>query len=128
DKQIRMANLAIVGSHSVNGVAVVHSNLVRAQIVPDFAALGPDKFNNKTNGVTPRRWLLNANPELAQLITDTIGPVWITDLARLRELEPLAADAEFQQKFLSVKRRNKERLARVIRDTTGVAADPDSLF
>jgi starch phosphorylase len=128
EKQVRMANLAIVGSHSVNGVAEVHSRLVRTELVPDFAELWPDKFNNKTNGVTPRRWLLAANPELAELVTEQIGPEWITDLNRLRGLDRFAGDSGFQSRFLAVKRRNKERLAGVIHDTTGVAVDPDSLF
>jgi starch phosphorylase len=127
-KQVRMAHLAIVGSHSVNGVSALHSRLVQTTLAPDFYRLWPERFNNKTNGVTPRRWLLQANPLLARLITRTIGDGWITDLDRLRELEPWANDGAFQEQFMAVKRSNKERLARVIAETTGVTVDPDSLF
>ncbi|MFL5342917.1 MAG: glycogen/starch/alpha-glucan phosphorylase [Gemmataceae bacterium] len=127
-KQVRMAHLAIAGSHSVNGVAKVHSLLVQTDLVPDFHALWPEKFNNKTNGVTPRRWLLSANPELAALITAGVGDGWVTDLNQLRGLERFAQDAAFQEKFLAVKKRNKQRLAGIIRDTTGVSVDADSLF
>jgi starch phosphorylase len=127
-KQVRMANLAIVGGHSVNGVAAVHSELVKTELVPDFAALSPEKFNNKTNGVTQRRWLLSANPGLAHLVTRAVGDDWITDLERLRELEPLAGDRGFQEQFLEVKRENKRRLAKHIKGTLGTVVDPDSLF
>ena len=127
-KQVRMANLAIVGSHSVNGVAAVHSHLVATELVPDFHALWPEKFNNKTNGVTPRRWLLAANPALATLITDAIGPGWVTDLDRLRDLERFADDAAFQDQFLAVKRGNQQRLADFVRDELAIIIDPDSLF
>jgi starch phosphorylase len=127
-KQIRMAHLAIVGSHSVNGVAEVHSQLVRTNLVPDFAALWPERFNNKTNGVTFRRWLLDANPELARLISDSIGPDWICDADRLHELEPLATDADFQSQFRKIKKRNKERLAAIVSENLGVALDCDALF
>jgi starch phosphorylase len=127
-KQVRMANLAIVGSHSINGVSAIHTALVRTSLVPDFYQLWPERFNNKTNGVTPRRWLLQANPLLADLICTTIGDGWITDLSHLRALEPWAADVGFQAEFRKVKRSTKERLARVIRDTLRITADPDSLF
>jgi starch phosphorylase len=127
-KQVRMAHLAIVGSHSINGVAAVHSQLIRTELVPDFAELWPERFNNKTNGVTQRRWLLLANPGLARLVTEAIGGGWVTDLDRLRELEPLAADAGFQERFLAAKRDNKRRLAPVIQDAIGTAIDGDSLF
>jgi len=127
-KQVRMANLAIVGSHAVNGVAAVHSRLVQSELVPDFAELWPHKFQNKTNGVTPRRWLLSANPGLANLITERIGSDWITDLSRLRGLEPAANDGEFQKRFAAVKRQNKVRLAKLIQDATGESVDPDSFF
>ncbi|HZS47143.1 MAG TPA: glycogen/starch/alpha-glucan phosphorylase [Blastocatellia bacterium] len=127
-KQVRMANLAIIGSHSVNGVAELHTELLKTSLVPDFYQLWPSKFNNKTNGVTQRRWLLKANPKLARLITGKIGDEWITDLSKLKGLEPYAEDASFQDEFLRVKRGNKERLARVIKDNTGVIVDPDSLF
>ncbi|HSE98907.1 MAG TPA: glycogen/starch/alpha-glucan phosphorylase [Blastocatellia bacterium] len=127
-RQVRMAHLAIVGSHSVNGVAALHSELVKTTLVPDFYELWPERFNNKTNGVTQRRWLLKANPGLATLINDTIGDGWITDLNQLRGLEPSAEDAAFQDEFIRTKRENKESLAKVIMDKTGVSADPLSLF
>ena len=92
-RQVRMANLAIVGTHSTNGVAAIHSELLRTRTVADFAEMFPERFSNKTNGVTPRRWLLLANPPLADLITDAIGDGWITDLSQLRQLVPLADDA-----------------------------------
>ena len=113
-KQVRMAHLSIVGSHSINGVSALHSRLVQTTLARDFYALWPERFNNKTNGVTPRRWLVQANPLLAGLITRTIGDKWITDLERLRELEPCANDSAFRQEFSAIKRANKERLARVI--------------
>jgi starch phosphorylase len=127
-KQVRMGNLAIIGSHSVNGVAKLHSELVKTRLVPDFYQLWPEKFNNKTNGVTQRRWLLKANPKLARLINRTVGDAWITDLNHLRGLEAWADDAGFQEEFRRIKRANKERLARVIRDATEIEVDPDSLF
>ena len=127
-KRVRMAHLAIVGSHSVNGVSALHSSLIRTHLVPDFAELWPERFNNKTNGVTPRRWMLVANPLLAQLLDETIGRRWITDLETLRDLEPHADDQDFQRRFMAVKRANKERLTRIIRDEAYVQADPDSLF
>jgi starch phosphorylase len=126
--QVRMAHLSIVGSHSINGVSALHSRLVQTNLAPDFHALWPERFNNKTNGVTPRRWLVQANPRLAGLITRTIGDTWVTDLYQLRALEPYATDTAFRKEFSAVKRANKERLARVILDTTSVAVDPDSLF
>jgi starch phosphorylase len=128
NKQVRMAHLAIVGSHSVNGVAAVHSQLVKTELVPDFAEFTPQKFNNKTNGVTQRRWLLAANPELAGLITKAVGDDWITDLDRLRELEPLANDRGFQEQFRDVKRQNKQRMAKLIKAALGTVVDPESLF
>jgi starch phosphorylase len=127
-KQVRMAHLAIAGGHSVNGVAALHSELVKKELVPDFYAFWPEKFNNKTNGVTPRRWLLLANPELARLLRELIGDDWVTDLDRLRALERWAGDAAFRERFLTVKRDNKQRLAGVIRDTVGEVVDCDSLF
>ncbi len=127
-RQVRMGNLAIVGSHSVNGVSALHTDLIKTSLVPDFFQLWPEKFNNKTNGITQRRWLLQANPLLAQLLTNTIGDAWITDLDAFRALEPVAQDAGFQREFLRIKRANKERLATVIQDLTRVTVDPDSLF
>ena len=128
EQQVRMAHLAVVGSHRVNGVAELHSRLLTERLMPDFAALWPERFTSVTNGVTPRRWLQHANPGLASLITGRIGRGWITDLQRLQELEPLADDPEFQAEFRSVKRANKDSLARYVREQTGVAFDLDSLL
>ncbi|MCX7701070.1 MAG: glycogen/starch/alpha-glucan phosphorylase [Gemmataceae bacterium] len=128
EKQVRMAHLAIVGSQKVNGVAAVHSRLVRTQLVPDFAELWPQKFLNVTNGVTPRRWLLAANPALAQLLTVRLGAAWLTDLSRLKGLESAVSDPDFRQSFQAVKRANKERLAALIFDRLGRHVDPASLF
>ena len=127
-KQVRMANLAVVGSHSINGVSKLHSELVKTVLFPDYAALWPGKFNNKTNGITPRRWLLKSNRGLAGLISEAIGEDWITDLDDLRRLEPLAEDAAFQEKFMAVKRANKERLANYIARTTGIIVSPRAVF
>ncbi|SMC58991.1 starch phosphorylase [Desulfocicer vacuolatum DSM 3385] len=128
EKQVRMAHLAIVGSHSVNGVAKIHSHLVKTGLVPDFYDLWPEKFNNKTNGVTPRRWLLSANPGLARLITESIGDKWIVDLDTLKALESLGRDPAFLEKFSMIKRENKVRLARLIKKTAYIDVDPDSIF
>jgi starch phosphorylase len=127
-KLIRMANIAMVGCHSVNGVSALHSDLITKKMAPDFFALWPEIFNNKTNGVTPRRWLKLANPHFSKIITEAIGEEWVTDLTQLRKLEKYADDAGFQEDFLQAKRVNKERLARIIRDTTCVIVDTDSLF
>lgn len=127
-KQVRMAHLAIVGSHSVNGVAKLHSELLKTSVFPDFYQLWPERFNNKTNGITQRRWLLKANPLLARLINDAIGEGWITDLHKLRALESYADDTGFQEEFLAIKRANKERLAKVIQATTRITVTTDSLF
>jgi glycogen phosphorylase len=127
-KQVRMAHLSIVGSHSINGVSALHSRLIQTTLARDFFELWPERFNNKTNGVTPRRWLVQANPRLAGLITKTIGDAWITNLERLAALEPYANDAAFQQEFGAIKRANKERLAGLIARATSVPVDPDSLF
>jgi len=127
-KQVRMAHLAIVGGHSVNGVAEVHSQLVKTALVPDFAALWPERFNNKTNGVTPRRWLLAANPGLAKLLTEVVGDGWPADLHKLLGLQAVAGDAAFQERFFAAKRENKKRLAVVIKDTAGETIDCDSIF
>lgn len=128
EKHVRMAHLAIVGSCSVNGVAKLHSELLRKVVLRDFADYWPGKFNNKTNGITPRRWLLKANPGLAQLISETIGKRWITDLEQLRKLEPFADDSAFQQRFLLARQQNKEALARYIRRELGITVSADSLF
>lgn len=128
EKHARMAHLAMVGSHSVNGVSELHSQLVKSSLASDFYQLWPERFNNKTNGVTPRRWLLKSNPDLARLITEMIGDDWITDLERLRELEPYAEATQFQMEFCRIKADNKQRLAKIIAETTGVVVDPTSLF
>lgn len=125
---VRMANLAIVGSHAVNGVSEVHSELVATSLVPDFHELWPEKFHNKTNGITPRRWLLAANPRLSQLITSAIGSDWVADLARLQALEAYADDEGFCREFDEVKLANKRRLVGVIKETTGIVADPNTMF
>jgi starch phosphorylase len=127
-RKIRMANLAIVGSHSTNGVAAIHSELLRTTTVKDLAQMFPERFNNKTNGVTPRRWLLLANPALADTITEAIGDGWITDLDQLRELKPLAGDKGFRDAFLTAKRQAKAQFADWLKATTGQIVDPDTLF
>ncbi len=127
-RTVRMAHLATVGSHSVNGVAALHSDLLRRHTLGDFAELWPDRFRNETNGVTPRRFLQIANPELAALITSRIGDGWLRDLEELRGLEPLVDDADFRRQWLRVKRDNKERLARTTIRRIGVEIDPDSMF
>jgi starch phosphorylase len=128
DPSVRMANLAVAGSHKVNGVAAIHSGLVKASLFPDFHAMWPERFTNKTNGITPRRWLLRANPRLASLVTARIGDTWASDLADLNALEPWADDPATQQEFLNVKRGCKERLARLVESTTNVELDPSWLF
>ena len=127
-RQVRMANLAIVGTHSTNGVAAIHSELLRTRTVADFAAMFPERFSNKTNGVTPRRWLLLANPDLATLLTEAVGDGWVTDLGKLRQIVPLADDAAFREKFLAAKRAAKVRFVDWIKAREGVALDPDSIF
>jgi starch phosphorylase len=127
-KKIRMANLAIVGSHSTNGVAAVHSKLLRTTTVKDLAEMFPERFNNKTNGVTPRRWLLEANPALSGAITQVIGEQWITDLSQLKELKPFADDDNFREVFLTSKRAAKVRFANWLKSTSGQIVDPDTIF
>lgn len=128
EKHVRMALLAIVGGHAVNGVAALHSELVKTQLVPEFYQLWPEKFSNKTNGVAPRRWVLKANPGLSNLLCDTIGDEWIKDLEKMRKIEQFADDASFQERFAQVKQENKSRLAHVIQNHTGVLVDPASMF
>jgi starch phosphorylase len=127
-RMVRMANLSIVGSHAVNGVAALHSELVKTDLVPDFYEFFPQRFSNKTNGVTPRRWLRHANPALSDWITERIGDSWHRDLGNLRKLEPVALDAQSRAQFLGVKRANKNRLARLIAERTGVRVDPMAMF
>jgi glycogen phosphorylase len=128
EPRVRMAHLALAGSHKVNGVAALHSALVKTTLFPDFHAMWPERFTNKTNGVTPRRWLLQSNPGLSRFITERVGDGWITNLDDLRLLEPAADDSASQDAFLAVKRERKAALARLVTSTTGVAADPDWLF
>jgi starch phosphorylase len=126
-QKVRMANLAIVGSHSTNGVAAIHSDLLRKTTVKDLAEVFPERFNNKTNGVTPRRWLLLANPALARVITEAIGNKWITDLSQLSHLKPLAADKSFREAFRKAKRAAKWHFADWLRSSSGQTLDPDTI-
>ena len=127
-RQVRMAYLAIVGSHSTNGVAALHSALIKQRLVPDFAAIYPERFNNKTNGVTPRRWLLLANPALARVITEAIGDGWISNLAQLQRLKSLADDKSFHDAVGRAKREAKTRFADWLKREGGPTVDPDTLF
>ncbi len=127
-KHIRMANLAIIGSHSVNGVAAIHTDLIKKNLVPDFYEMWPDRFRNITNGVTPRRWILKANPGLAHLLFKTIGGDWITNLSELKKLEPFANDGKFRDEFAAVKKSNKERLAEYVKKNLDIPVSPDSLY
>jgi starch phosphorylase len=127
-RNVRMSNLAMAGSHSINGVAALHSELVKTTLAPEYFKLYPERFNNKTNGVTPRRWLLHANPPLASLITRAIGDGWIRDLDELRKLEGFADDAGLLDRLDSVKSRNKLALAHLTKELTNISIDPSSLF
>jgi len=127
-RNVRMANLAIVGSHSTNGVAAIHSELLRTRTVKDLAEIFPERFNNKTNGVTPRRWLLLANPALSSAITEAIGDGWVTDLSQLRKLTPLAADRGFHKAFLNSKHEAKAQFSNWLKATTGQVVDPDTII
>ena len=128
DGQIKMAYLAIVGSHSVNGVARLHTEILKNQELKNFYEFYPKKFNNKTNGITQRRWLLHANRPLAELISSTIGDKWITDLDELNKLLPYADDSDFRGKFMAIKRENKKALAQYIKETNGIDVDPESIY
>jgi len=128
DGQVRMAHLAIVGSHSVNGVAEIHSNILKEIELKDFYEIYPEKFNNKTNGITPRRWLAHCNPRLSSLISSQIGDDWVVDLSQLSKLKPLAGDSAFQKKFMYVKRENKVTLSNYFRSEYGIGVDPDSIY
>ncbi|MGA8440087.1 MAG: glycogen/starch/alpha-glucan phosphorylase [Candidatus Sulfotelmatobacter sp.] len=127
-RKIRMANLAIVGTHSTNGVAAVHSKLLRTTTVKDLADMFPERFNNKTNGVTPRRWLLQANPTTASAITEVIGERWITDLNQLEELKAFAGDHSFREVFLKSKKQAKVQFANWLKTTSGQIVDPNTIF
>src|ERR1700722_5315793 len=128
NKHVRMANLAIVGSHSTNGVAAIHSELLRTTTVKDLAEMFPERFNNKTNGVTPRRWFLLANPTLAHAISAAIGDGWITDLSQLSKLKPLAEDKSFRDNFRKANRETKAGFADWLKSKTGERVDPDTIF
>jgi starch phosphorylase len=127
-RQVRMAHLAVVGTHSTNGVAAIHSELVRTRLLRDFADIFPERFNNKTNGVTPRRWLRLCNPSQANLITKAIGDGWVTNLDKLRDLRPLANDAGFRDRFRQVKREAKAKFSDWLKEHGGVSVDPDRIF
>lgn len=128
DGQVKMAHLAIVGGHAVNGVAALHTEILKKQELKDFYEFFPERFSNKTNGITQRRWLLHANPELAAWISDKIGKGWITDLPQLSKLAVYADDEKAQAEFMMIKRHNKERLAAYIREHNGIEVSPDSIF
>ncbi|MBI4862631.1 MAG: glycogen/starch/alpha-glucan phosphorylase [Candidatus Riflebacteria bacterium] len=128
DRYVRMANLACVGSHAINGVARLHSELVKTQLLVDFHAMSPEKFHNVTNGVTPRRFVVLSNPKLSALITRAVGEGWATDLNRLKKLESFVEDPGFRQEWRQVKLENKRCLARHVERTLGLALDPESLF
>ncbi len=127
-QHVRMAHLAVVGSFSVNGVAALHTRLLRSNLFSDFDEMYPGKFNNKTNGITPRRWLLSINHGLSDLIREKIGDTWIKDLDHLRDLEPLREDPDFRERYMAIKHANKQRLAGIIEDLCGVSVSPDALF
>lgn len=128
EKRVRMAHLAIVGSHSVNGVAALHTDILKHKVFRDFCEMYPQRFSNKTNGVTPRRWLLQSNPMLAQAITRRIGDRWIRDLDELEALRPMCDDPELQREVLRIKHENKVRLAQYLKQRTGIVVEPDSIF
>ncbi|MCA8923891.1 MAG: glycogen/starch/alpha-glucan phosphorylase, partial [Planctomycetes bacterium] len=128
ERRVRMANLSVVASSSVNGVAALHTELLREGVLKDFAELFPERFNNKTNGITPRRWIHQANPQLSALISEHLGEAWIKDLDQLRQLEPAIETPEFRARFREIKRANKVTLSNYVKRTQGVVFDPDSLF
>jgi starch phosphorylase len=128
EKYVRMAHLASVGSHAINGVAELHTELLKTNVLRDFYELSPEKFSNKTNGVTPRRWMVLANPGLTRLLTARLGAGWIHDLEKLRRLEPLAGDRQLHEEWRAVKLHNKQRLAEYIQERQGIAVDPHSMF
>jgi starch phosphorylase len=127
-RYVRMAHLACVGSHSINGVAALHTELLKRDVLKDFYELWPQKFSNKTNGVTPRRWMVLSNPALSALITEHIGDRWVKDLAELKALEPLAEDAAFCARWRAIKQQNKRSLAALALERTGIRIDPDSMY
>jgi starch phosphorylase len=128
EKFVRMAHLASLGSHAINGVAALHTELLKTNVLRDFYALTPEKFSNKTNGVTPRRWMVLSNPRLTQLLTERLGPGWIHDLEKLRRLEPLVKDPELCREWRAIKQHNKAQLSGYIHSQLGIEADPESIF
>jgi starch phosphorylase len=128
ERYVRMAHLACVGSHAINGVAGLHTELLKRDVLKDFYEMWPHKFSNKTNGVTPRRWIVLCNPKLSALITEHIGDGWIKDLSQLRRLEPLADDAEFRNRWRAIKQHNKRAFASLAIERTGIVTDPESMF
>ena len=128
EKMIRMANLAIVGSHSINGVAAIHTEILKEQLFRNFYEMYPERFNNKTNGITLRRWLKKANSGLSDLVTEKIGDGWVRDLDELKKIAPLAEDRAFRERWIEVKRANKKRLAAYIKSKNDISVDPDSMF
>ena len=128
ERYVRMAHLACVGSHAINGVADLHTELLKRDVLKDFYELWPRKFSNKTNGVTPRRWMVLSNPQLSDLITEHIGDGWIKDLAQLKRLEPLAEDAGFRARWREIKQHNKHSFAALALNRTGIVLDPNSMF
>ncbi|WP_404403012.1 glycogen/starch/alpha-glucan phosphorylase [Pelagibacterium halotolerans] len=127
-RRLRMGQLAFVGSHSINGVSALHTDLMKKTVFADLHALYPDRINNKTNGVTPRRWLMQCNPELTKLVSERIGPEFKDDIEQIIKLDSHAEDKGFQEQFGAVKRKNKERLAAVIKERLGISVSPDALF
>jgi starch phosphorylase len=127
-RYVRMAHLACIGSHAINGVAALHTELLERDVLRDFYELWPQKFSNKTNGVTPRRWMVLSNPSLSALITEHIGDGWVKDLAELKKLEPLAEDAAFRARWRDIKLNNKRSLAALALERTGIRIDPDSMY
>ena len=128
DGQVRMAHLSVVGSHSVNGVAALHTQLLQKRLLSEFAELYPKRFNNKTNGITPRRWLIGCNPDLAKLVNQSIGTDWVTEGFRLRDLQGFAEDSSFRQHFRKIKRDNKVLLAKILRENLNLEVNPEALF
>ena len=128
DRYVRMAHLACVGSHAINGVAGLHSELLKRDVLKDFFEMWPQKFSNKTNGVTPRRWMVLSNPKLADLISEHIGDCWIKDLSQLKGLEPLADDPDFRARWRAIKHHNKQEFATLALRRTGIGIDPESIF
>ncbi|TIS80401.1 MAG: glycogen/starch/alpha-glucan phosphorylase, partial [Mesorhizobium sp.] len=128
DRRVRMGNLAFVGSHSINGVSALHTDLMKETVFADLHKLYPDRINNKTNGITPRRWLIQCNPGLTALAREAIGNCFMDDIEAIKDLDPLAGDSAFREKFAAVKRQNKVRLANLVADRLGIRLDPSALF